>query len=136
MKLLVALDLGARTEDTLREATRWGERLGATLDLLFVDDTPDAAVFVGDPSVRAIIVEERDKLVADHERRLGELLRSLPVAVQGAAMCVPGTPAEVIVDKAVGYDAVLVATHGRTGLAHLWLGSVAERVGFEPTIRF
>jgi nucleotide-binding universal stress UspA family protein len=26
------------------------------------------------------------------------------------------------------FDALLVATHGRTGLSHVWLGSVAERI--------
>ena len=41
-----------------------------------------------------------------------------------------GEPAAAILDAAAtgGFDLVVVATHGRTGLAHMLLGSVAERV--------
>lgn len=40
-----------------------------------------------------------------------------------------GDPEEVIVSEAArGFDLVVMATHGRSGLSHLWNGSVAERV--------
>jgi universal stress protein A len=41
-----------------------------------------------------------------------------------------GEPAAAILDaaEAGGFDLVVVATHGRTGIAHMLLGSVAERV--------
>ena len=41
-----------------------------------------------------------------------------------------GYAPEVIVDEAErrGVDVIAVGTHGRTGLAHLLLGSTAERV--------
>jgi universal stress protein A len=41
-----------------------------------------------------------------------------------------GTPAEEIIRVAEqqGVDLIVIATHGRTGLKHLFLGSVAERV--------
>lgn len=128
MKLLVAVDLHTRSEAVVAEASAWATRLRGTLDLLFVDDTPDAAVFVGDPNVRAIVVEERDALLARHRGQLEALLATVPADVRGAAHCVPGAPADVTVTQAAGYDALLVATHGRTGLSHMWLGSVAEKV--------
>jgi nucleotide-binding universal stress UspA family protein len=39
-------------------------------------------------------------------------------------------PAEIIVDYAQkgGFDLIVMGTHGRTGLKHLLLGSVAEQV--------
>ncbi|MCB9665791.1 MAG: universal stress protein [Alphaproteobacteria bacterium] len=128
MKLLAAIDLHTAPEAVVREAGTWAARLGGTVDLLYVDDTPDAAVFVGDPNVRAIVVEERDALLAKHAAAVQALLAQLPDAVRGAALCLPGLPADVTVERADAYDAVLVATHGRTGLSHLWLGSVAEQV--------
>jgi len=40
-----------------------------------------------------------------------------------------GDPEDVIVDVAArGFDLVVMATHGRTGLSHMWNGSIAERV--------
>jgi nucleotide-binding universal stress UspA family protein len=41
-----------------------------------------------------------------------------------------GHPQHVIVDKAkeLGVDLIVIATHGRTGFAHVLLGSVAEQV--------
>lgn len=46
------------------------------------------------------------------------------------AVCREGFPPDVIVEEAAQHDADLVAmgTHGRSGLAHLLLGSTAERV--------
>jgi nucleotide-binding universal stress UspA family protein len=41
-----------------------------------------------------------------------------------------GHPSYVIVEKAkeLGVDVLVIATHGRTGLSHVLLGSVAEKV--------
>jgi nucleotide-binding universal stress UspA family protein len=41
-----------------------------------------------------------------------------------------GTPYRRIVDKAAaeGADIIVMSTHGRTGLAHMLIGSVTERV--------
>ena len=41
-----------------------------------------------------------------------------------------GYPPDTIIDQAdeVGADLIALGTHGRTGLAHLLLGSTAERV--------
>jgi nucleotide-binding universal stress UspA family protein len=41
-----------------------------------------------------------------------------------------GYPATVIVDEIenLNIDLVVIGTHGRTGLKHLLLGSIAERV--------
>lgn len=39
-----------------------------------------------------------------------------------------GNPVQSIVDAAHRASAIVIATHGRTGLGHLLLGSVAERV--------
>lgn len=40
---------------------------------------------------------------------------------------VPGSPPEEIVKASKDYDIVVMGTAGRTGLAHLRLGSVAEQ---------
>jgi len=42
----------------------------------------------------------------------------------------PGPPSHTIVEiaKSGGYDLIVIGTHGRTGLQHALIGSVAERV--------
>jgi nucleotide-binding universal stress UspA family protein len=39
-----------------------------------------------------------------------------------------GAPYDEIVRAAADFDLVVMGTHGRTGLRHLFLGSVAEKV--------
>jgi universal stress protein A len=52
------------------------------------------------------------------------------VAVPHSTVIAHGTPSEEIIRLAQqeGADLIVIATHGRTGLRHLLLGSVAERV--------
>jgi len=69
----------------------------------------------------------------DHyEAALTQLRDLMPAAFQGAwdADVVTGPPAETIVRVAHerGADLIVMGTHGRTGLAHVLLGSVAEKV--------
>lgn len=128
MRLLAGIALGDHADATVDQAAQWATRLGGTVDLLYVDETPDAAVFVGDPNVRTIVIAERTKLLEAHAAKTRALLDRIPEAHRGTATAIPGVPADVILERAGDYDAVLVATHGRTGFAHLWLGSVAEKV--------
>jgi nucleotide-binding universal stress UspA family protein len=60
--------------------------------------------------------------------QVAEALRREGLQVETVAR--EGDPAEVIADEARerGVDLIALGTHGRSGLAHLLLGSVAERV--------
>jgi nucleotide-binding universal stress UspA family protein len=50
--------------------------------------------------------------------------------LQGESLLVQGTPTQTIVQTAgeQGVDLIIMGTHGRTGLTHVLLGSVAEHV--------
>jgi universal stress protein A len=50
-------------------------------------------------------------------------------------MVAAGPPALLIVDTAkdIGTDLIVMGTHGRTGLAHMFIGSVAEKVVRTPS---
>jgi len=39
-----------------------------------------------------------------------------------------GSPEQTIIDRSAEYDLIVMSTHGHTGLEHIRLGSVAERV--------
>lgn len=75
-----------------------------------------------------------DDLVEDHRRQLDEFLRknlpSVSPKIKLRQDVVVGAPYEKIVEKAgaENVDAIVISTHGRTGLVHALLGSVAEKV--------
>lgn len=72
--------------------------------------------------------EELSDTLSERMDALAKPFRDEGLKVQ--TLVAEGIPAEVIVHKADEYDVDLIAmgTHGRSGLAHLLLGSTAERV--------
>ncbi len=118
MKLLLAIDIHAKRTLTFEDAATWATRLGATLDLVYIN------AFGSNLEVK----EEADRNNAAAEASLRELISKLPEANRGRVHLLTGDPAEMVCQLAPSFDAVLVATHGRTGLAHLWMGSVAEQI--------
>jgi universal stress protein A len=68
------------------------------------------------------------ELRADAEQRLQRLAVAQTVPVE--PLVVWGSPASEIcrIAKERSVDLIVMATHGRTGLGHLFIGSVAERV--------
>lgn len=126
-KIVCAVDFSEPSERAAAYAVALARRLGASVHFVHAWDVPvyalpGGAVILG-PEVVAKIENETarnmDALLARHR---GEV----PVA----GHVVHGTPAREIVRMAgeLGAALVVVGTHGRTGLSHLWFGSVAERV--------
>ena len=72
-----------------------------------------------------------DQLVQNAQSDLHEFIEKYTLP---EVTCVPhikvGSPAELIVDFAETYpvDLIVMATHGREGLTHYFVGSVAEKV--------
>ena len=68
--------------------------------------------------------------VAKAVERVAENARARAPSIEVETLLVRGPPAESIVDAAKHrrVERIIVGTHGRTGLSHLLLGSVAERV--------
>jgi len=70
-------------------------------------------------------------LIASEKKRLEELVARIAKGADAPAVEVRveiGDPYQRIMDACQGMDAVVMSTHGRTGLAHLLIGSVAEKV--------
>lgn len=129
MKWMLAVDIVDPAAPALvDEAARWAARAGATLDLVHAEGTRYAYEFVTDATVRDLVAAEADRLRAEDRRRLTELLHRIPEPQRGVARIRPGRPVSVLVDESEQYETVLVGTHGRTGLQHFWLGSIAEQV--------
>ncbi len=69
---------------------------------------------------------EAEALKALHEFVQGSLTSGLKVTT----VVRPGVPADEIIRFAEqeGIDLIVIATHGRTGLRHMMMGSVAEKI--------
>jgi nucleotide-binding universal stress UspA family protein len=73
----------------------------------------------------------------DRREQLEKLARErIPAAVRCETLVTSGDPAERVLETArgLGADLIVMGTHGRKGLGHLVLGSVAERVVRESPI--
>jgi universal stress protein A len=129
-RILVPTDFSTHSRNALRYAAAFADRFGAELHLLHV--VQDLALFVPDTvAVSPVAAPPLDRLTAAvREALLREVRES---GLEGRAVCLEvreGTPFEEIVryarEKAV--DLIVLGTHGRTGLAHVLLGSVSEKV--------
>jgi universal stress protein A len=127
--ILVPVDFSAGSDAAVEWAQAIAARFGAALVLLHVVDTT-ANALVGSPGgvlapppPPALYEELREEA----RRALAELGARAPGA---RTLLREGTPRTEIlaVAKEVGADLIVMGTHGRTGLAHLLFGSVAEYV--------
>ena len=127
-RILVPTDFSADAAAALTYALRFAQPFGASVHLLHVVADPMAAGAWSSAVYTAEIAGLHINLVRDAERRLQQ-----EAADKGAPITTEvrtGHAAHVILDLANerGIDLIVMGTHGRTGLAHLVMGSVAERV--------
>jgi len=131
--LLVPHDFSPCAARALRTAVELSKVHGSELALVHVSELPanlppgtlvtpgDAAgpLRVDDYTTRG--ARQQLEAIAEPLRREGLVVRTLAVT---------GDVADEIlaVAKATSADALVVGTHGRTGLSHLLLGSVAEKI--------
>lgn len=125
-RVLCPVDFSRHSDHAVRFAVDLAQKLGADVHLLHVYQLPvyalpDGAMMAGP--------EFTVKVTTELQKALTELAKKLePVKVE--THLVEGVPYREIVRMTdeLGADLVVAGTHGRTGLRHLLLGSVAERV--------
>jgi len=135
-KILVPIDFSDCSKKALRYALPLAKQYGAALTLLYVVVVPsyygvgDAGGFnyaSFEPDFSSIEAELR----AGGEKQLSALaVDELRDEVESLALVRTGAPAIEIIEvaRSLPADLIVISTHGRTGLKHVWLGSVAEHV--------
>lgn len=131
-RILVPVDFSEASKTAVRRAASLAEALGAELTIIHVWEPTPAVTPAQLGWLAADNVSFYGKVEEDLRERLGAWLADL---VGDAARDVPtlveaGYVAHTILETLGrgGYDLVVMGTHGRRGLSHLVLGSVAERV--------
>jgi len=126
--ILVATDFEESSERATQHAVDLAKKLGAELTLIHVYEVPEYVYFNGSLPATAAWIEP---IRAAAEKQLEEALKKVRSRLPGATSLLrQGRPAEEIVRAATDTrpDLVVLGTHGRRGLSHALLGSVAERV--------
>lgn len=130
-KILVPTDFSATADEALAYAKTLAGCLGASLHLLHVfRDSYGPAVYV--PEVYVPVPDgTRERALDDARARMAERLSpDEETYFHGTCDVVTGLTANQIVKYAADHGVALIVmgTHGRRGVAHLLLGSVAEHV--------
>lgn len=128
-KVLCALDFSPSTNLTIETARQIAEANKGTVILFHVVPMPVEAI--GQP----LMVEPLAGAEDDARKRLNRIAsENLTHAYE--ILVVTGDPASAITEAAAqqSADLIVMATHGRTGLSHFFLGSVAERVVRESSV--
>jgi nucleotide-binding universal stress UspA family protein len=125
--ILVAHDFSVHAQAAAEHAVALVELTGADLHLLHVVVPPIA---YPTPLAMPTAVPPVDlslELRRSAEEALAVVACNLPC--EAKIHVVVGSPAVTICEMAekVGAELIVMGTHGRTGLAHVFLGSVAER---------
>ena len=129
--ILVPVDFSPHAEHAFTYATTLAERFGAKLVLLYVVDDSFATGGWSSEIYVPNVPELMENLIADADRRLATLKASAAaLGLTAETAVIRGRPAHAIVEHAQngGFDLIVMGTHGRTGMAHVVMGSVAERV--------
>lgn len=128
-RILVATDFSESADDALAYAVTLAGQVGATVHLIHVFDDPDTTRLYSEVYV-PMPPEMRAALLADIRRQLATRTTA-PGHEKVTTDVLTGVPAAQAIVEAASQnqcDLIVMGTHGRHGMAHLLLGSVAERV--------
>jgi nucleotide-binding universal stress UspA family protein len=129
-RILVPTDFSKHSHNALTYAAAFAEKFGAELYLLHV--VQDLALFIPEAvSVAPPAVPPIEQMTAAVREELGRLVKDNDLGRFTVHTEVrEGTPFYEILQFAreVNIDLIIMGTHGRSGLVHVLLGSVSERV--------
>lgn len=130
-RILVPTDFSESSQHALQLAVRSVAEDGATLTLLHVAPLPAPYPTDYGPIPVPVLLPNLAELEAESLKLLtAQAKGDIPEGMAWTPKSVLGVPADEIAREIEqgGYDLVVMGTHGRTGIRHLILGSVAERV--------
>ena len=130
-RIMIPVDFSDDSLKALAYARDFAKPFGAELCVLYVVEpiyyaTP-ADMYATSPNI-AMLIDEQRRIGAQQLTRINADLKKKGARVR--TLQKTGSAAQCIVDtaKSLKADLVVMGTHGRTGLAHMLMGSVAEKV--------
>ena len=126
--IMVATDFSPTSKEALEYGRMLAERFGVPLHLVHVCEQPAMAAAWSD-GYSLMLADLEKEVRKEAEQRLASMIApgwKIPVTTE----VLNGSPARTLVEAARehGVSLIVMGTHGYSGLAHVVLGSVAERV--------
>ena len=132
--ILVPVDFSSHSEAAMVCAAELAESLGSTLVILHVVHDPGEAPGYYSIKGRGKQLRRMEDVAAemldDYSRKMQNKHSGLPALKDATTMLVVGLPVNRILESAEKIHAsmIIMSSQGRTGLAHVLLGSKAEQV--------
>src|SRR5215472_12379970 len=127
-RILVPTDFSECSDAAVRYGLELARKFGATLHLLHVIQDPATQPWAAEGYVVPVL-EALEEWQKDAQKRLEA---SIPEADRAKAIvwCVIASPFPEILRYATAndIDLIVMGTHGRGGVSHMVLGSIAEKV--------
>jgi nucleotide-binding universal stress UspA family protein len=127
--ILVATDFEDASDTALRYGRELARRFGATLHVLHVVE--DVVMYGTVEGYTPNLAELQREAEEEAGLRLSSLLSAEDRdQLHAKTVLMTGAPASAVIDYArkARIDLILIGTHGRTGLGHFVMGSVAEKI--------
>ncbi|GJQ24190.1 MAG: universal stress protein [Planctomycetia bacterium] len=126
--ILCPIDYSVYSEMALKYAIEFAEKYQAKLYLMHVLDI--RVYDINNPELYNINIVDEETIEKLRERLLRCVNEDTRGRISVEALIIQGVPfAEIIkVSKEYGIDLIVIGTHGRTGLSHAIMGSVAEKI--------
>jgi universal stress protein A len=127
-RILVPTDFSVHADVAMRYALELAERFNAQVHLLNIVEEPLAAGAWSSEIYTAEIAGLQLNLVRDAEKRLRALLPENAATVTCEVRRGPAARQILEAARERGSDLIVMGTRGLTGVAHVLMGSVAEKV--------
>ena len=124
-KILIATDGSSNTEDAVSAGLGIAKIMNASVTALNAVDGPSLVSAPADPGMAGLyaLLEKEGNSAVMHIKELGDA-----AGVNVEMRVVHGHPAKVILDESADHDLIVMGTVGRTRMAKILIGSVAEKV--------
>lgn len=126
--ILCPIDYSVYSERALNYAIEFAEKYQAKLYLVHVLDI--RLYDINDPDLYNVNIIDEETIRKLRERLLKSVNEDTKGRISVEALVIQGVPfAEIIkASKEYKIDLIVLGTHGRTGISHAIMGSVAEKV--------
>ena len=126
--LVVAADFSESSNFAFKAAISLAKLFSAELHVLHAFEAPAPFLNLYAPSIPTAFIGEARDVVARKLEKSCETATAAEVSVKSHLSTTPAVGAITDLARRLGADLIVMGTRGHTGLKHLLLGSVAERV--------